>query len=544
MVVVVKKQIKAERTKSTIKKFSMAGKNIFRCIICLALNIMNLAGFSQIFEGPACDNEEFESSPAGIITSSTAINGWIAKQLTNPSFICNYSVLPTPSLILESNPDPNYVELYNAPNGIVDLNIGPTYSIYSVFGGTLVNQGPSQNPAIPQMFGTKFIRINKDGAVNRNHSLEKTFLVTASNSLFRFAYLPVIQPKAGANCCEQPGIYINFFNASANNTLLPCPSYSITGSTSQCINQTIPAPGLSVCPNNSLAYYSKWKIIAVDLSNYIGSNITFKLGAMDCASGCTHFAYAYVDAQCGPMEMLINGNPVPATNTISYSLCGINSASITAPANFLSYNWVGPSAFISTQSSIVVSTFGTYTLTMGTGGGCSSITKYVTINSFPSATISAASNPTVICTGGSATLTASGVSSYSLNSNTSNSMVVVSPTTSTTYTFSGTDLNNCFASTSVSVNVVSCVGLRSTIKENAHINIYPNPSNGELFVLIEQAVADSKIEIINILGQIVFSQEINESKKEYKISNLQAGVYTMRYLSNNTTQDTKKLIVR
>ena len=100
----------------------------------------------------------------------------------------------------------------------------------------------------------------------------------------------------------------------------------------------------------------------------------------------------------------------------------------------------------------------------------STLTVAVTVNPVPSITVSASSN--VICAGSSATLTASGCTSYSwapsatLNSSTANA-VVASPTVSTTYTVYGS-AGTC-VSTPVALTVI----------------VYPTPTVS--FTLVQDA---------------------------------------------------------
>ena len=75
-------------------------------------------------------------------------------------------------------------------------------------------------------------------------------------------------------------------------------------------------------------------------------------------------------------------------------------------------------------------------------GGSPSAKQRLTINPFPSVTLSAA--PSTICNGASSTLTAGGASSYSWSGGLgTGNPKTVSPTTTTVYTVTGTDGNTC-----------------------------------------------------------------------------------------------------
>jgi PKD repeat protein len=141
---------------------------------------------------------------------------------------------------------------------------------------------------------------------------------------------------------------------------------------------------------------------------------------------------------------ICQGSPVQFTNTSQ---------------NATSYSWSFPGGnpATSTQTNPIVTfnTTGNYTisLTAYNGSFSNTYTQSITIYASPNVTISA--NPTNICSGSSATLTASGASSYTWSNGLgSSNPVTVYPTTSTTYNVTGTS-NGCTASTSAYINVFS-----------------------------------------------------------------------------------------
>ncbi len=79
------------------------------------------------------------------------------------------------------------------------------------------------------------------------------------------------------------------------------------------------------------------------------------------------------------------------------------------------------------------------------------------------------------------------------------------------------------------------------IEENSISNIkfYPNPLNGDkLYIETNQEL---NIEIFNILGKRIISDEVNSNKKHLNLSNLNSGIYLIK-ISNNSQTITKKLI--
>jgi hypothetical protein len=71
----------------------------------------------------------------------------------------------------------------------------------------------------------------------------------------------------------------------------------------------------------------------------------------------------------------------------------------------------------------------------------------------PGAPIVASASPTSICTGGAATLIASGVSTYTWSSSSNATSLTVNPSTTTSYTVSGTNSSGCITSSVLTVTV-------------------------------------------------------------------------------------------
>ena len=153
----------------------------------------------------ACNNEDFESSPVGQVTSSLGIPGWKMFKLTYPPGVNNCNAL---SLGQRSSPTTSAIEVFSV-SGLIDPKIGTVYPIYSVFGSGVPNAGSGFNPGISQMYGDCFVRINKtNGVALEWYTAEKTITVTATNSLFRFAYISVLK-HGSSSCCDAPAVWID-----------------------------------------------------------------------------------------------------------------------------------------------------------------------------------------------------------------------------------------------------------------------------------------------------------------------------------------------
>ena len=127
-------------------------------------------------------------------------------------------------------------------------------------------------------------------------------------------------------------------------------------------------------------------------------------------------------------------DPTPTVNITASSgtICSGASSTLTA-SGATSYSW----STGETTSSITVSPGTTTTYTV-TGTLCTNnVQQTVTITVNPTPTLSVIASSGTICSGSSATITASGVSNYTWSNGATTSSITISPGTTTTYTVSG-----------------------------------------------------------------------------------------------------------
>ncbi|MCA0431604.1 MAG: hypothetical protein LCH32_13990, partial [Bacteroidetes bacterium] len=310
----------------------------------------------------ACNNEDFEdnaSSPGPQIGG--AIGGWTLFQDFTADF-CS----PSASGIAST------YTVFNAP--VTDpLMVAPNNVISSYFAATSASQ-----PA-----GNCFLRLNDASSGAKVIRLSKTYLASPTNAIFRYAYRAVIE-NPGHSCCDQPGFSIKVTitnTTSGTSTVLACPNISVAAGTA-CGPA---APGFAV--NGFYSYNPAWVPSSIDLSPYIGNNVTLDVYAVDCALG-GHLGYVYFDALCQPMTIVGNGNLFPAgTNSILIPTCGAAGATITAPPGLGPYTWTSsaitiPPGFASpsfTNTTLITSQNGTVDLIMTPAGACAPIVKTLSV---------------------------------------------------------------------------------------------------------------------------------------------------------------------
>ncbi len=224
-------------------------------------------------------------------------------------------------------------------------------------------------------------------------------------------------------------------------------------------------------------------------------------------------------------------NVAPTISVNSGAICAGNSFTMT-PSGASTYTFSGGSAVVSPTATSAYTVTGTNTL------GCNgSAVSNVTVNALP--TVSAASsNTTFICVGSSATLTASGASSYVWNTTATTAVIAVSPTTTTSYTVTGTGANGCSANAVISQSVNTCTGIDnlSFNISNLSFQVYPNPSTGIFNVQLENATT---IEITDVLGRVILTDKVNAGNYQLNLGNNVNGVYFVKATVDGKTKTVK-----
>ncbi len=262
-----------------------------------------------------------------------------------------------------------------------------------------------------------------------------TFTLNANSLIVNNSYYLMIDGYASDICNYTITALtgVNFANiAATNNSICPGGSSTLTGPTG--------ASSYTWLPSNATTS-------AITVSP--GSSTTYTLIAGGvCGYKQTLTKQIVVNAL--PNVLINSGNAITTCGTQTTTLSGSGAST---------YTWnTGP-----TTSTISVSPSSntSYTLTGTSAQGCiNSTVTTVTVNPLPTTTLSASSSN--ICSGSSATLSASGAITYTWSTSSTNTVITVTPASATIYTVTGTNSFGCTKTATVNIGVSALPTINTT----------------------------------------------------------------------------------
>lgn len=173
--------------------------------------------------------------------------------------------------------------------------------------------------------------------------------------------------------------------------------------------------------------------------------------------------------------------------------------------------------------------------------GCTSPRIPVTMSVSPSPTVTVVSSNTNICAGQSATLIANGGTTYNWNTGATTQGIIVTPSVTTTYTVTGSN-GVCSSSAIITQSVSTCTAIDFAVAANNGVIVYPNPSGGNVSVIVVDVNNSEKIEVLDALGKLILSKKLVNTESSLDLSNLANGVYMYRIVNSNGIVKQGKLV--
>lgn len=236
------------------------------------------------------------------------------------------------------------------------------------------------------------------------------------------------------------GIYVDNVNISYSTTAAPIANYNFP--TSICSGATMTFTDIST--NSPTSWLWNMPGASVTTSTLQNPTVTYPTGGVYSA---TLAATNGVGTSTVTKTFTVVGTPTVAAAGSSTSCAG-SSATLTA-TGATTYTW-NPGSL--TGASVVVTPTATTTYSLvGTTGACTgNTTKVLTVSPNPTVGVTTSS----ICAGATATLTASGATTYSWNTGSTATSINPTPTLTTTYTVTGTT-GGCTNTKTTTVTVTS-----------------------------------------------------------------------------------------
>jgi hypothetical protein len=257
--------------------------------------------------------------------------------------------------------------------------------------------------------------------------------------------------------------------------------------------------------NSACGLQGLWSFYSVGLPTTLSNNNNVKLGFHWYNNDPTGGSPSVAIDEIRLSELTINTNSSIDCSTAT-STASINNVAI----GNTSYTWAATPATATltpttgTATSMIFPGMGTYTIyaygsELPNGVATSTAQSIVTVTFVSTPMVSAISTNSIICTGSSAILNASGANTYTWSTSANTASISVSPSVNTTYTVSGTAAGYCVSSFTILQSVDPCTGIYETgIQEIT--TVYPNPFTNEIYF---SAHGEVEICIKNAVGDIV-----------------------------------------
>jgi hypothetical protein len=511
----------AIKTPTANTNYTVVGTSSLGCVsntFATSSVTVNAAPTITVNSGSICAGSNFTIIPNGANTYS--IQG--GNNVVNPISNATYTVIGYSSAGCASS---------NVPTSNVTVNATPTISVNSgsICAGNNFTIVPSGANTYTIQGGNSIV----------NPTSNATYTVTGTNSngckssTFATANvtvnsLPTISVNSGSICSGNSFTITpsgaSTYTFSNGNIVSPIANtnYTVSGTNSNgCINSTVSSVTVNATPTITIASGVICPGNSFTLSPNGASTYTYSSGSavVSPTTTTTYSVDGTSNAGC------VTNNPAVATvtvaNTLNITITGANTICEGQTANLTvggasTYTWntgaisstIAPSPTTNTSYSVI-----------GASGSCSNTAVVnVTVNTLP--TINATTNNTLLCVGQTASLTANGTAtSYTWNTNETGSIIAVSPTVTTNYTVTGTDVNGCENNAVITQDVSLCTGINNITTNNNIMTLFPNPSSSILTIQTTEEIKE--VYIFNTLGDLVRTENTNT----FSVEHLSSGIY-------------------
>jgi hypothetical protein len=254
-------------------------------------------------------------------------------------------------------------------------------------------------------------------------------------------------------------------------------------------------------------------------------------------NGNIHYTKQGCTSPIIPVTLTVTSSPTITLGASQLSVCPGTSVNIGATgANTYTWSTGANGALISvTPTASTV-----YTISGESSPGCLGTASIaITSNTVP--TVGVTSSASLICVGQTASLTANGANNYVWNTSSTNTVIAVSPSVTTTYTVTGTAANSCTNVATFTQNVSNCTGVEANSTFSSLISIYPNPSSGVITADFNFE-GDKEVVITNSVGQIITTLKTKNTSEVIDLNKYAKGIYFVKVISNTNSANYRIVI--
>jgi hypothetical protein len=120
--------------------------------------------------------------------------------------------------------------------------------------------------------------------------------------------------------------------------------------------------------------------------------------------------------------------------------------------------------------------------------------------------------------------------------------VVYSPTVTGAYSVIATHTLGCSMTKTLTMNVVSCVGVNEIESADSGLEIYPNPNHGSLYVAFENLPGGTTIQVYNITGALIKDVKVTSAKMLVDLQSEANGVYMLKVIKDDKVIRSSKIL--
>lgn len=315
--------------------------------------------------------------------------------------------------------------------------------------------------------------------------------------------------------------------SSGSNTVNPIitTAYSVTGtSTAGCVSASVAICNVTVETTPSITV-SSGTICAGESYSFTvsgASSYSYQGGAVQVSplstSNYTVVGYSLNNCPSSAETSTVTVNALPVINALFTPSAVCSGNSLVPVANGAqTYTW---SNSLTNNTAFVPTTSKTYTVTGIDANGCKNYTTTsLTVYTLPQLTIN--SSNAVSCEAETVTITVSGANTYTWSNSQITNNISPSNTITTTYTVTGTDLNNCSNSSVFTQSVISCNQSFNAFATVTDVEC-SDKKNGSISVDASAGYKDKTIEYI------WYNTSHCPSNDCSKIDSLDEGIYSVK----------------